>query len=106
MKSETGTNPALPQSAPEDWKRRARAAGLTLKMMSGLVRRHEDSIGRALGGARQDPKAPGPYIAIILAWEMMDDEQRREWRRITAALTEASRLEAAGQDDGLPGPVP
>mgnify|MGYP003113056227 CR=1 FL=1 len=94
------------QAPSEDWKRRARAAGLTLRTMAGLVRRHEDSIGRALGGARQDPNTSGPYIAIILAWEMMSDKQRRTWLRETAALTEASRLEPAGQDGGLPGSLP
>ncbi len=61
------------------WQVRARAAGLTQKTIAYLTRRNENSVGRALSGARQNPLAAGPYIAVILAYEVMNELQRGKW---------------------------
>lgn len=64
------------------WQSRARSAGLTQKQIAALARRDENSVGRALAGERKNPNAAGPYIAIVLAWELMSPEQRAEWIRL------------------------
>jgi len=61
------------------WQARARAAGLTQKLIAKLTGRNENSVGRSLAGERQTADAPGPYIAVILAWEIMTPEQRDRW---------------------------
>lgn len=61
------------------WQVRARAAGLTQKTIAYLTRRNENSVGRALSGVRQNPLAAGPYIAVILAYEVMNEMQRAKW---------------------------
>ncbi len=63
------------------WQTRTRAAGLTQKLIAALTRRNENSVGRALSGARLNEDAAGPYIAVILAWELMSPEQREDWVR-------------------------
>lgn len=63
------------------WQIRTRAAGLTQKLIAALTRRNENSVGRALSGARLNKDAAGPYIAVILAWELMSPDQREEWVR-------------------------
>lgn len=77
------------------WQSRARAVGLTQKAIAALARRDENSVGRALSGDRKTGNAAGPYVAIILAWEIMTPEQRERWVRETAA--EAREQPAKGE---------
>lgn len=70
------------------WQVRARQCGLTQKSIAELAQRDENSVGRALSGGRSSPRAAGPYIAIILAWEMMNPGQRENWLKAVRMLAE------------------
>jgi len=61
------------------WQTRAREAGLTQKLIATLTARNENTVGRALNGARLKTETAGPYIAVILAWEIMSPDQRSLW---------------------------
>lgn len=74
------------------WRVRARQLGLTQKIIAELAMRDENSVGRALAGQRISSKAAGPYIAIILAWEMMSEAQRSAWLNAVRALNVEMRL--------------
>lgn len=73
------------------WQIRARDAGLTQKLIAELTQRNQNSVGRALSGGRMGADAAGPYIAVVMAWEIMTLEQRAEWvRRIRSQEATAS----------------
>lgn len=61
------------------WQKRARLAGLTQRMIGTLTGRNEKTVGRALSGVRLTDESARPYIAIILAWEIMSEDQREAW---------------------------
>lgn len=87
----THTNPL--RSRPMEhhpWQRRARAAGLTQKMLAGLLGHAETTISRQLRG-RWESGTPLHVKSAILAWELMSDEQRAAW---------ISAVEATGGDKG------
>lgn len=67
------------------WQRRARAAGLTQKKIAALTWRDEFTVSRALRG-QFAADAMGPYAAVIIAWELMNEEQRKAWLNATASV--------------------
>jgi hypothetical protein len=75
------------------WQKEMKALGLTQKRLAAIAGRDENSVGRALGGARKNAKAAGPYIALILAWKLMSSDQREEWEKL--AMSEEGRSEEA-----------
>lgn len=78
-----------PSTAPDmdgtEWQIRAKAAGLSQRMLARLVDRPENTISRQLRG--EFGKAPGDLVAIIIAWEDMAPVERTDWAaRVEAAL--------------------
>ena len=60
----------------EDWRERARRAGLSQVMLAKLAGTHPNTVSRQLRGEWETPN----YVkSIILAWELMAPEQRDEW---------------------------
>ncbi|TNC14941.1 hypothetical protein FF100_05035 [Methylobacterium terricola] len=76
----------------EPWQRRAKAAGLSQKMLAEMTGRPVNTISRQIRG--EHGAVPLHLIAVITAWELMGEEQRDEWRRLLAR--EAARQDAAG----------
>jgi transcriptional regulator with XRE-family HTH domain len=68
----------------ERWQIRAKAAKLTQRSLARLTGKSENTISRQLRG--EFGEVPGYLIAIIIAWEGMDDDQRADW--ITSVETE------------------
>jgi IS30 family transposase len=58
----------------EDWRERARKAGLSQVMIAKLTGVHPNTVSRQLRG---EWKMPGYVKSIIVAWELMTEEQRR-----------------------------
>ncbi len=69
-----------------EWQIRAKAAGLTQRMLSRLVDRPENTISRQLRG--EFGKVPGDLVALIIAYEDMAVDDRPDWRsRVEEALS-------------------
>lgn len=60
------------------WQMRAKAAGLTQRVLSRLLGHAENTISRQLRG-HWSSGIPKHVVASILAWEIMTEEQRRAW---------------------------
>lgn len=60
------------------WQLRARAAGLTQKMLARLLGHTELTVSRQLRG-HWESGVPQHVRAAIIAWEMMTPEQRQRW---------------------------
>lgn len=67
------------------WQRRAKAAGLTQKMLAHLLGRPEITVSRQLRG-KFGGETPVHVITAILAWELMTPEQRQAWVEAVDAL--------------------
>jgi len=76
------------------WQRRLRLLGLTQRDLSRLAGHAEIVVSKQLRGHLQKG-VPHHIIALILAWEIMTDQQRAKWRsaidRETSALPSARR---------------
>jgi hypothetical protein len=74
------TPPGVVIDAPMDgevWQVRAKAAGVTQRLLARITAKSENTISRQLRG--EFGAVPGYLIAIILAFEMLDAEQRAAW---------------------------
>lgn len=60
------------------WQNRARAAGLTQKMLARLLGHAEITISRQLRG-HWESGVPKHVRAAIVAWELMTPDQREAW---------------------------
>lgn len=60
------------------WQNRARAAGLTQRVLGKLLNHHEQTVSFQLRGHWRSG-VPGHVISAILAWEIMTTEQREKW---------------------------
>lgn len=60
----------------ENWRDRARNAGLTQRMLARLTGVHENTVSRQFKG---DWDLPQYVKSAVVAWEIMTEEQRREW---------------------------
>jgi hypothetical protein len=67
------------------WQTRAKAAGLTQKMLAKLLGHAEITVSRQLRG-HWDSGVPQHVIAAILAWEMMTPNQRDDWMKAVDGL--------------------
>lgn len=67
---------ALPMEGTP-WQIRAREADLTQRKLSILTGKPENTISRQMRGEFGD--VPGYLIAIIMAWERMDEQRRMAW---------------------------
>lgn len=67
-----------PRMQGEPWQIRAKAAGLTQRLLARLTDKPENTISRQLRG-EFGGEAPGYLIAIIIAWELMDEDRRADW---------------------------
>lgn len=74
----------------EPWQRRAKDAGLTQVRLARLLGRPVNTISRQIRG--EAGEVPQHLIAVIVAWEMMTEDQRAEWG---AAVLRACGLPAA-----------
>lgn len=72
----------LPTKGMENypWQQRAKAAGLTQRALAKLLGRPEMTISRQLRGHWQSG-IPKHVIAVIVAWELMSEEQRLKWQQ-------------------------
>jgi hypothetical protein len=72
----------LPTAGMENhpWQLRARAVGLTQRVLAKLLGRPEITVSRQLRGHWGD--TPKHVTAAIVAWELMTDDQRAEWQRL------------------------
>ncbi|BCG91420.1 helix-turn-helix domain-containing protein [Mesorhizobium sp. 131-2-1] len=62
------------------WQKRAKDAGLTQRALAKLLGRPEMTISRQLRGHWQSG-IPKHVIAAIVAWDLMSEDQRKEWQR-------------------------
>lgn len=69
--------PALMDGQP--WQIRAKEAGLKQNMLARIAGKSDNTISRQLRG--EFGEVPGYLIAIIIAWEGMDDDQQADWVR-------------------------
>lgn len=60
------------------WQNRAKAAGLTQKLLARLLGHAENTVSRQLRG-HWDSGIPKHVRTTILAWEIMTPEQRERW---------------------------
>lgn len=60
------------------WQRRAKAAGLSQKVLARLLGHAEITVSRQLRG-HWESGVPQHVKAAIIAWELMTDEQRQMW---------------------------
>lgn len=60
------------------WQRRARAAGLSQKVLAALLGHAEITISRQLRG-HWESGVPRHIKAAIIAWELMSPDQRELW---------------------------
>ncbi|MGL4964734.1 MAG: hypothetical protein ACRC67_26140 [Inquilinus sp.] len=60
------------------WQLRARAAGLTQRLLAKILNHHERTVSIQLRSHGQRG-VPGHVIAAIVAWEVMTPEQRESW---------------------------
>ncbi|MBU0582218.1 MAG: hypothetical protein KKB66_02470 [Alphaproteobacteria bacterium] len=72
------------------WQKRAKAAGLSQKVLAKLLGHAEITVSRQLRG-HWESGVPQHVKAAIIAWELMTHEQRAEW---------VTRTEAAAGGDG------
>ncbi|KQM58808.1 MULTISPECIES: hypothetical protein [unclassified Sphingomonas] len=63
----------------QPWQIRAKEAGLTQKALASIAGKPANTISRQMRGEFGD--VPGYLIALIIAWEMMTDDQRVDWMR-------------------------
>jgi len=64
------------------WQQRAKAAGLTQKMLARLLGHAEITVSRQLRG-HWESGVPRHVIAAIIAWELMTPDQRAAWLKAT-----------------------
>lgn len=71
---------ALPAEVMEShpWQMRARAAGLTQRVLSRLLGHAEITVSRQLRG-HWESGIPKHVVSAILAWEIMTPQQRDAW---------------------------
>ena len=60
----------------ENWRKRAKDAGLSQRQIAKLCGIHENTVSRQLSGEWEVPRY---VISVIVAWELMTHEQRIEW---------------------------
>lgn len=73
-----------------EWQIRAKAAGLTQRMLARLVDRPDNTISRQLRG--EFGKVPGDLVALIIAYEDMPVEARADWMaRVEEALAKREK---------------
>lgn len=73
-----GIEAAAMESHP--WQRRARAAGLSQKMLAQLLGHAEMTVSRQLRG-HWESGVPQHIKAAIIAWELMAPDQREAWSK-------------------------
>jgi len=61
----------------EPWQIRAQAAGLEQKTLARLLGRPVNTISRQIRGVHGE--VPQHLIAVIVAWEMMEPDERVVW---------------------------
>jgi len=71
---------SIPDAAMENypWQVRARAAGLTQRLLARLLGHHERTVSSQLRGHWQSG-VPQHVKAAIIVWEMLTPEQRQHW---------------------------
>ncbi|MBU0582220.1 MAG: hypothetical protein KKB66_02480 [Alphaproteobacteria bacterium] len=67
------------------WQNRAKAAGLSQKVLAKLLGHAEITVSRQLRG-HWESGVPQHVKAAIIAWELMTPEQRQEWVSNSADL--------------------
>lgn len=60
------------------WQQRAKAAGLSQKVLARLLGHAEITVSRQLRG-HWESGVPQHVKAAIIAWELMTEEQRQRW---------------------------
>jgi len=60
------------------WQRRLKAAGLTQRQLADIVGRLEKTVSKQIRGLLKGG-VPKHLKVIIMAWELMDEEQRTRW---------------------------
>ena len=68
----------LPVMENAPWQKRAKAAGLSQKILAGLLGHTETTVSRQLRG-HWESGVPQHVKAAIVAWELMDPNQRAAW---------------------------
>lgn len=68
-------SPAFVEGSP--WQIRAKEAGLSQKLLAKIAGKPENTISRQLRGLFGE--VPGYLVALILAWERMDDDEQADW---------------------------
>ncbi len=76
MSSICDQSPTAMENTP--WQRRAKAAGLSQKVLARLLGHAEITVSRQLRG-HWESGVPQHVKAAIIAWEMMSEEQRQRW---------------------------
>lgn len=59
------------------WQIRMKQAGLTQRRLAQTIDRPENTVSRQM--KEEYEPVPGDLIAIILAWEMLSEDQRADW---------------------------
>ncbi len=72
----------------KQWQRREKAAGLSQKVLAKLLGHAEITVSRQLRG-HWESGVPQHVKSAIIAWELMNDEQRSEWVERVAAEAES-----------------
>lgn len=60
------------------WQQRAKAAGLSQKVLARLLGHAEITVSRQIRG-HWESGVPQHVKAAIIAWELMTEEQRQRW---------------------------
>lgn len=71
---------SIPDAAMENypWQVRAKAAGLTQRLLARLLGHHERTVSSQLRGHWKSG-VPQHVKAAIIVWEMLTPEQRQQW---------------------------
>lgn len=71
----------------DEWEIRARKAGLKQVQLATLAGISPNTVYRAFAGHWNNGDVPGYLKAIIMAWEIMNEDQKKEWRENIASQT-------------------
>ena len=85
----------------EPWQLRAQAAGLEQKTLARLLGRPVNTISRQIRGVHGE--VPQHLIAVIVAWEMMEPDERVVW---LSTVEREVRTPARSASSNRPRPKP
>ncbi|MGL4962837.1 MAG: hypothetical protein ACRC67_16515 [Inquilinus sp.] len=80
------------------WQRRLKAAGLTQRQFANIVGRLEKTVSNQIRG-RLKGGVPKHLKVIIMAWELMNEEQRKRWLDMAQAESGDDEKATAGRKD-------